>query len=494
MGIKMKSTLLKNNVCISFNTVIKILCNFIFTRVLIQTFGSEINGFYNSTLSLMGYLNIAEAGVGSATIYALYSPVVNKKYNEINRILSFTNLFFKKIAIYLCIILAALSVIYPYIVKGFNNNFYGSLMILAYGSITVTEYFFDGKYKLLLDAEQLMYVRYFIQAVINLVTKGLAISLCILGFSLPYVLFALCLEIPIRIVIYNIVIKKKHTWINLHVSPDYSIKAYSKDIFIQKIATLIFTTTDVLLISIVIGAKEVSVYAVYNMIINGMNNIMSVIAESPVNLLGKYYVKEKDKFRKLYKGYELLCIMMATIIAICYFILITPFISLYTQGISDIKYDNSSLAVLMGINFILCYYRSVAATTLNAAGIFKEGKKIFLLEAVINIIASIIFLNLIGYSGVVLGSICARIVSTSLVVRIIYKKIIETSLIVYLKRILPNIILIILTFVFVDLKDNVVNRWTSFFILAAIVGFISFLIVVGINFVINKKMLSEIKK
>lgn len=98
--------------------------------------------------------------------------------------------------------------------------------------------------------------------------------------------------------------------------------------------------------------------------------------------------------------------------------MITPFVSLYTGGISDIDYYQPLFATL------LCLAEYVYCTSLTynnmimAAGHIKQTQWISVTEAIINIVLSLILVKWIGIIGVALGTLIAFAFNT--VANIVY--------------------------------------------------------------------------
>lgn len=99
--------------------------------------------------------------------------------------------------------------------------------------------------------------------------------------------------------------------------------------------------------------------------------------------------------------------------------MITPFVSLYTGGISDIDYYQPLFATL------LCLAEYVYCTSLTynnmimAAGHIKQTQWISVTEAIINIVLSLILVKWIGIIGVALGTLIAFAFNT--VANIVYR-------------------------------------------------------------------------
>ena len=66
------------------------ICGFILPPLVIGVFGSSVNGMVQSVSQFIAYLNIVEAGVGGASIAALYKPLADGDVKERNSILSAT--------------------------------------------------------------------------------------------------------------------------------------------------------------------------------------------------------------------------------------------------------------------------------------------------------------------------------------------------------------------------------------------------------------------
>ena len=76
--------------------VITIAIGLILPRLRIVSFGSEINGMLSSVQQIYSYLALLEAGVGTATLQALYGPIAKNEKSTVNEILAATHKFYKK--------------------------------------------------------------------------------------------------------------------------------------------------------------------------------------------------------------------------------------------------------------------------------------------------------------------------------------------------------------------------------------------------------------
>lgn len=65
-------------------------------KVIIEYYGSEVNGLLSSISQILVYLGLFEAGVGTASLQALYQPIAEGGKKDINSILSATNKYYKR--------------------------------------------------------------------------------------------------------------------------------------------------------------------------------------------------------------------------------------------------------------------------------------------------------------------------------------------------------------------------------------------------------------
>ena len=106
-----KNALLNIFFSVIFN-VLLILVNFIAKKLLIYFCGDVTNGFYSLLLDIVDFFTLFEAGVGSAILFAMYTPIVNRDYKQLYSLY----LFFKKIYFIIFLIISILGLIFtPFI-------------------------------------------------------------------------------------------------------------------------------------------------------------------------------------------------------------------------------------------------------------------------------------------------------------------------------------------------------------------------------------------
>lgn len=67
------------------------------------------------------------------------------------------------------------------------------------------------------------------------------------------------------------------------------------------------------------------------------------------------------------------------------FLLIVPFVMIYTKGVKDANYYAPLFAMFLVLAFVMFCYRTVYYTLIKAAGHFKETQTGAIIEVVLNL-------------------------------------------------------------------------------------------------------------
>ena len=94
--------------------LISIISGFILPRLIIGTFGSDINGLVHSVAQLLGFITLFEMGIYSVISASLYKPLADKDYVQISKIYKSSQKFFNKIGLIFAGYVMLLAVWYPF--------------------------------------------------------------------------------------------------------------------------------------------------------------------------------------------------------------------------------------------------------------------------------------------------------------------------------------------------------------------------------------------
>ena len=398
---------------------------------------------------------------------------------------------------YLKIVVAILILCFamPMIVSNeFSLTFTVPLVIIIAIS-TFAEYYFGMTYRLYLQAEQKTYIISAIQVSTLVLNTIITVVLVKLGASIHIVKLITAIIFIFRPILQNLYVKKKYN-INLkQVDNDYKIKQ-KWDGMAQHIAYVIHSNTDIIILTLCSSMIEVSVYYVYLIIVTSIKNIIQSLTNGIDATFGDMIAKgEIDKLNKTLNLYEVIYFTIITIIFTSVLFLITPFVGVYTKGITDVNYIRPMFGYLIVISEFIWAIREPYNTIIKVAGHFKETKIGAWVEAFVNIFISLILVWKYGIVGVAIGTLVAISIRAIEFVYHTSKYILKRNLGYILKYIAIIVLEVLLITVFVGLFPKAdINNYIEWIIQAIKITAISTITVLFINIIFYKQNIKEIIK
>jgi O-antigen/teichoic acid export membrane protein len=432
-----------------------ILSGLILPRLILASFGSEVNGLVSSLQQFLNYITLLDGGVSTVIMTALYTPLQQKDKKKVSGIIKASDIFFHKISVIFIIYSVILSVCYPLAVKtAFSWGYVASLcMILSF--TLLIQYMFSVSYRTLLIADRRGYIVYFSQGsffAINLIISVVVIKIYPEIHVLK--LFS-AVAFLIQPILYGIYVNKNYN-LDTTIEPDGESLSQKWDGFGQNFALFIHNNTDVAVLTFLSTLRDVSVYTVYLMVINSLKTIVSTVSQAILPSLGNIYSRNSEgEIKEAFEYYNFFIYNFTTFLYACGIILLVPFVKLYTLSISDANYDRPVFGIVLLIVYALECYREPYLQMTYTANKYRETSKSAYLEAVINIILSILFVWKLGLLGVALGT------AISVIYRFIWLVIFNSKYII--KRPVKKWIMeITSSIVFIGFFYFVMNRLISF--------------------------------
>lgn len=401
----------KNFYFSSISIILNICIGILIPRITIVGYGSEVNGILTSAVQLVTYLSLFEAGIQSVAIKSLYKEVADDNHNGINAIISAVNKNYKKIGCAYLIGLVAVALLFPVISR--TSLSYETVIIIVFftGLSNIISFFFQGKYKILMIVEGKNYIITNITTITMILGNVLKVVLLLLKVKIPIVIIVVFSISLIQTLYISMYVKKHYKWLDINAAPDYESLNNNGSAVIHQISSLIFSNTDVLLLTIFCDLKAVSVYSIYKLVFSYLVNIIQIPFSSCNFAMGQLFYKDKERYGECLDVLDVAMACLSCPIIIVAMRMIVPFVNLYTKG-SDINYIFPVLGYLFGLMELLNLFRIPTVCTINIAGHFKETINRTIIESSINLIASVVFVIFWGIEGVVLGTVVALIYRT----------------------------------------------------------------------------------
>ena len=424
------------NVILSFSQqIISVICGLIIPRLIISTFGSGVNGLLSSITQFLSYIVLLEAGAGGVIRAALYKPLADSNKDRISSILKAGERFFRKVAFIFIGYLAIICVLYPLLIKKDFGFLFTCSLIAIIGISTFVQYYFGITYQILLQADQRQYISSGFQIVTLILNAAAVIVLIKLGAPVHIVKAGSAFVLVLRPILLNLYVNKKYQ-LNKALPPDNDAIKQRWDGLGHHIAFFLHKNTDIVVLTLFANIMEVSVYSVYYSIVSGVENLTITFSSSLEAAFGNMIARdEKQALKKNFHMFEFTAFSITTVIFTSTALLILPFISIYTHGITDVNYFRPLFAYILVAAEALYCIRIPYNSVVLAAGHYRQTRNGAFAEAFINIILSVILVNFLGIVGVVIGTMCAMLFRTVQYAAYLSSNIIEDSMKSFLKHI-----------------------------------------------------------
>jgi O-antigen/teichoic acid export membrane protein len=435
-----KKKLLYNTITSLTYQILTLVCGFILPRCFLTYYGSSVNGLVYSITQFMGFVSLAECGVGAVVQSALYKPLAEKDELLVSRIVVSSERFFRKIAVILCIYTAVLMAGYPFITLDSFDYLYTLGLILIISTSSFVQYYFSMSYRILLSADQLAFIQLGLQSVTILLNTVFSVALMRAGAGVHVVKLTTSLIFLIQPMALTLYVKK-------HYHLDERIELKGEPIeqkwngLAQHIAAVVLGNTDIVVLTFFSTLENVSVYTVYHLVVNGVKQILTSLTSGMQSMLGNMYArKETETLNKTFSWIEWLLHFAVIFTFTCTAILILPFVKVYTADVTDANYFVPAFAFLISAAQALYCLRLPYNMMVLAAGHYKQTQWSAIIEAGINVAVSVALVKLFGLVGVVIGTLSAMLYRTTYLAWYLSKNILFRNFRCYLKHMAVDIL------------------------------------------------------
>lgn len=386
---------------------INLILQFFSRKVFLEHLGSELLGLNTTAQNILGFLNLAELGIGTAVAYCLYKPLYEEDKITIIGITSVQGWLYRRITIIVCIGAAVLMCFFPLIFRKTDVPAlytYGSFLVLLFSSLL--SYLVNYR-QIVLSADQKQYK-------ITYVTQGVKVAKVILQIILICTLsngyvWWMVLEIIFAIVssiILEMVINKEYPWLKPQITKGaYLRNKYpliikkTKQLFFHKIGSYVLTQTSPIIIYAYASLTMVAIYGNYMLIVTGLimlvNSLLNGIGAGVGNLVAE---GDKKKIKNFFWELTSLRLWMAAVICFALYMLGHSFISLWVGA--EFLMPKSAFIVLIIITFI--QLTRTNDIFISAYGLFEDIWAP-IAEAAINLGMSALLGYFWGLTGILIG-------------------------------------------------------------------------------------------
>ena len=397
-----------------FGQGLQVLLSFINRMVFIRCLSADylgLNGLFTNVLSV---LSLAELGIGSAIVYALYKPLAEKDEKKIAAYMNFYARAYKTIGIIVAvagiIMLPFLKVIInvPYQI---HENIYVLYCISLFN--TSITYFFSYKSSLLI-ADQKNYV----------------VLLCSYCTSFAQTIFQIIILLLTRNYILYLLVQTAcgmiyNVWISRVADKSYPFLGNTKykltsgekgrlvrdirALVITKLSSVLVNNTDNILITFFKGLATTGVTSNYTLLVNTLNNLLNQIFNGLTASVGNLNaVETKEKKYFMFKVVNLANFWLFGWATIGFVFLSSIIVELFFGSQYVLEID---IVIIMAVNFYTVGMQNAVWTYRGTLGLFRYGRYLLLVTAALNLILSVVLGQQLGVFGILLATFISRILT-----------------------------------------------------------------------------------
>lgn len=406
-----RKSILNVSVSMGFK-ITTVIVSIVVKRALIQICGNETNGLNTLYLSIIGFLAVAELGIGSAISFCMYKPIV---LGQTEKVAALHHLFRRIYLVVGAIILAAGLAITPflrYFVKDYAQVAvdFRLTFLLMLVSVVIT-YLFAAE-TALINAYKNNYITTAISSGCMLLQQFLQIAVLKLTGSFEGYLACRIVTALVQWIVTELVARGRYSdCIYLKSKLDEETRTeVSKNIkamFMHKIGHLLAYTVDNVVISAFVGVIALGSYSNYSMIQTAMLSILTLGFTSLTSVLGHLYVQKDLETSKMYaEAFHMLNFIMGMVFFLGYYAVADNLVAIFfgAELVAE-----KWMPMVIALNGFVQFLRQSTMIFRDATGTFYYDRWKSFAEGIVNVTLSILFVRWIGVIGVIVATIITNV-------------------------------------------------------------------------------------
>nr|WP_144927968.1 sugar translocase [Paenibacillus bovis] len=405
---------IKNMGAALLGQVLILALSFINRIYFIKVLGVELLGVNGLFTNLISLLSLAELGIGIAIIYSLYKPLANKDEENIKALLNYFRVIYRNIGIFIIILGFIIMPFLDYIIEGEHNISNLNLIFTLFIMNSSVTYFLSYKRSILI-ADQKNYIVSLYHYGSLIFSNVLQIGVLVIYENyIFYLLISLIFNIIENLALSKVA-NKKYPFIKrlkdnkLERGQKKELNKNFRALAYHKLGSVVLNGTDNIIISTFLGLYWVGLYSNYLIITTALNKILGQLFGAVTASVGNLNVLSSNvKKYEMYNNMLFASFWLYGFSTITFFVLSKDFISIWIG--TDFILENL-VVFFITINLLIEGTRKASLVFKDAMGLFWYDRYKPLAEAILNLAFSIILVQHMGITGVLLGTIISKILT-----------------------------------------------------------------------------------
>lgn len=391
------------------NTVLGFVCRMVFVRCLAADY-LGVNGLFTNVLTM---LSLAELGVGSAIVYALYKPLAENDEEKIASLMKVYATAYRTIGLLIGLVGIALMPFLSLIITDQPNISESIYLLYAINLFnTASSYFFSYRSSLLIAAQR-NYIVCGINYAITIVQSVLQMVFLLLFRNyLGYLLIQTAGTFVYNVLVSRVASKQfpyicKKDVKQLPKDERRILFSNIRDLMIYKVSSLLVNSTDNILITFFRGLATTGVASNYTLLVNTLNSLLGQVFNGLTASIGNHNASESVELR-----YQMFCFL--NMMNFWLFGWATLGILFCSSDLVQLCFGaeyvlTKEIPMVMALNFFSVGMMNAVWTYKHTLGLFHYGRFIQIFTGILNIVFSILLGAYFGVFGILLATFVARL-------------------------------------------------------------------------------------
>ena len=418
---------------IIFGIILKIyqlILPFAMRTVIMYELGVKYLGLNSLFTSILQVLNLAELGVGSAMVFAMYKPIAQEDTKTICALMRLYKMYYRIIGL---VVLVTGMILLPFIPKLIAGDVPDAINVYVLYLLnllaTVFTYWLFAYKNSILQAHQRQDVISKVTIVTDTCKYILQIGTLFAFHNYYYYVCVLLFSQIFNNILTAVISDKLYPQFQAEGKlPKENVKEINqkiKDLFTSKLGFTIVSSADTVVISAFLGLEVLAIYQNYYYIVNAVIGFVTIIYSSITAGVGNSMIVCDTE--KNYRDFQIFTFLACWIMAFCvscFLGLFQPFMKLWMGKDFLLPYP---MIILLCVYFWVYEYIMMASVYKDAGGIWHEDRFRPLISGLTNLGLNLLSVKLLGLYGIVLSTIVSMVVIsapwiTSNIFKLIFKK------------------------------------------------------------------------
>ena len=398
------------------STVFRFVVRTVFINVLGKSY-LGINGYFSD---IMNMLSLTELGFDTAINFKLYKPLAEHDEKRVRVLMKFYKLAYRAVAFTILALGLLLVPLLPFVIKNYDRlaliGINVPLVYILFLLQSVSSYMFFAYRAAIMKANQKKYILDAVDYVVTILSNLTQIIILITLKNFVIYIGSIVVFSTIRNIINAIVTQRYYPEYFIKEEDSLSkeeIKDLFKDcgaLFIYKVDVTVLKATDNMVLGAFEGMEMVGLYSnyllFYTIIKAYLGKLYTAVKASAGNLFATEGIAVQYRFFETMNFLTIILYGTAGVgISICANELLISWI-----GAEYIIAQPFS--ILIGIEILTNGLKQNLEQIRTVSGAFRQAWKRPILSIIINLISSVVLVQVIGIYGVIIGTILADVTTT----------------------------------------------------------------------------------